>query len=67
MAALGELIDELAPEIVLDLSDEPVLGYRERMELVAVALSRGVVYLGADFRSRAPDAGTLARRSRRWP
>ena len=30
-----------APEGVLDLSDEPVLGYRERMELAAVALVAG--------------------------
>ena len=50
MASLGEAIDVFAPEAVLDLSDEPVLGYRERMELVAVALSRGVPYLGSDFR-----------------
>jgi cyclic 2,3-diphosphoglycerate synthetase len=66
MAALGAALDELAPEVVLDLSDEPVLGYRERMELAAVALARGVVYQGADFRLDPPavgppiDAPTLA-------
>ncbi|MDP9341962.1 MAG: 2,3-diphosphoglycerate synthetase [Actinomycetota bacterium] len=42
------------PEAVLDLSDEPILGYRERMELAAVALSRGVPYLGPDFRLDPP-------------
>jgi cyclic 2,3-diphosphoglycerate synthetase len=42
------------PEAVLDLSDEPVLGYRERMELAAVALDRGVPYLGSDFRLNPP-------------
>jgi cyclic 2,3-diphosphoglycerate synthetase len=69
MSALAAAIDELAPiglDAVLDLSDEPVLGYRERMELVAVALVRGLPYLGGDFRLDPPiegpplDAATLA-------
>ncbi|MBI4260786.1 MAG: 2,3-diphosphoglycerate synthetase [Actinobacteria bacterium] len=54
--ALGRAIDEHAPEAVLDLSDEPILGYRERMELAAVALARGVPYLGSDFRLDPPIA-----------
>jgi cyclic 2,3-diphosphoglycerate synthetase len=54
MAALGEALDALVPEAVLDLSDEPVLGYRERMELVAVTLVRGIPYLGPDFRFDPP-------------
>ena len=57
MAALGRALDELGPEGVLDLSDEPVLGYRERMELAAVTLARGVPYLGADFRLDPPISG----------
>ncbi len=59
-AAAGDLahaIDELSPEGVLDLSDEPVLGYAERMELAAVALARGVPYLGPDFRLDPPISG----------
>jgi len=52
--ALGRAIDEVRPDAVLDLSDEPVLGYRERMELAAVALERGVPYLGSDFRLDPP-------------
>jgi cyclic 2,3-diphosphoglycerate synthetase len=52
--ALGAALDALAPDGVLDLSDEPVLGYRERMELAAVSLARGVVYLGPDFRLDPP-------------
>ncbi|HEY9472776.1 MAG TPA: hypothetical protein VIS06_02875 [Mycobacteriales bacterium] len=35
--------------LVVDLSDEPVLGGPERMALAARALARGVAYLGADF------------------
>jgi cyclic 2,3-diphosphoglycerate synthase len=53
-AALAEAIDAHAPEGILDLSDEPVLGYERRMELVAVALAKGVTYLGPDFRFDAP-------------
>jgi cyclic 2,3-diphosphoglycerate synthetase len=57
MAALTLAIDEFAPDGVLDLSDEPVLGYRERMELAAVALTRGIPYIGSDFRLDPPIEG----------
>src|SRR5262245_64382370 len=53
-AALAEAIDEFEPEAVVDLSDEPVLGYRERMEVAAAVLSRGVPYVGPDFRLDPP-------------
>lgn len=55
--ALATALDELRPEAVVDLSDEPVLGYRERMELASVALARGLPYLGADFRLEPPIHG----------
>jgi cyclic 2,3-diphosphoglycerate synthase len=55
--ALRHAIAEYAPEIVLDLSDEPILGYRERMEMVAVALAAGVPYVGPDFRIDPPAHG----------
>ena len=54
-----------APEGVLDLSDEPVLGYRERMELASVALAPRLPYLGADFRLDPPIEGPPCRRRRR--
>jgi cyclic 2,3-diphosphoglycerate synthase len=54
MRALTEAIRRHRPEVVLDLSDEPVLGYRERFELAAVALVAGVPYVGADFRLEPP-------------
>ena len=57
MDALLAAISELVPELVLDLSDEPVLGYRERMEMVAVALAAGVSYVGPDFRFDPPAQG----------
>jgi cyclic 2,3-diphosphoglycerate synthetase len=57
MAALREAIAADKPDVILDLSDEPILGYRERMELVAVALVAGVPYMGPDFRFEPPDSG----------
>jgi cyclic 2,3-diphosphoglycerate synthetase len=56
MRALTEAIERHRPDVVLDLSDEPVLGYRERFELAAVALVAGVPYVGADFRLEPPPA-----------
>jgi cyclic 2,3-diphosphoglycerate synthase len=49
MAAVRAAIDRHAPSVVLDLSDEPVLGYRERMEVAAVVLASGLRYVGPDF------------------
>jgi cyclic 2,3-diphosphoglycerate synthase len=57
MTSLGEAIAAHAPQAVLDLSDEPVLGYRERMELAAVTLAAGLPYLGSDFRLDPPLQG----------
>jgi cyclic 2,3-diphosphoglycerate synthetase len=42
-------------EVVVDLSDEPVLGPRERMLLASRALAAGVSYEGADFRFEPPE------------
>ena len=55
--ALAAAIDRLRPDAVLDLSDEPVLGYRERFELAAVSLVRGTPYMGSDFRLDPPIYG----------
>jgi cyclic 2,3-diphosphoglycerate synthase len=51
---LDEAIAEFTPELVLDLSDEPVLGPPERMLLASRTLARGISYEGADFRFDAP-------------
>ena len=51
---LDEAIDRHEPELVLDLSDEPVLGPRERFLLASRVLARGVPYQGADFRFEPP-------------
>ena len=65
MATLAAAIESWHPEVVLDLSDEPVLGYRERMELGGGGADRGVRYAGADFELRPPADSPLDRRSRR--
>jgi cyclic 2,3-diphosphoglycerate synthetase len=57
MSSLGSAIATHRPEAVLDLSDEPILGYRERMELAAVTLAAGIAYLGPDFRLDPPVQG----------
>ena len=41
-------------ELVVDLSDEPVLGPRERLLLASRVLAAGLPYVGADFRFDPP-------------
>jgi cyclic 2,3-diphosphoglycerate synthetase len=43
------------PDVVVDLSDEPVLGPVERFALASRVLAQGVPYLGADFRLDPPE------------
>jgi cyclic 2,3-diphosphoglycerate synthetase len=43
------------PEVVVDLSDEPVLGPRERMLLASRVLALGLPYVGPDFRFDPPE------------
>ena len=54
VGSLEEAIAEFEPDLVLDLSDEPVLGPPARFRLAARALVRGVPYEGADFRLDPP-------------
>jgi len=52
--SVEEALDRHAPEAVLDLSDEPVLGPRERFALAGRVLAAGITYEGADFRFEPP-------------
>jgi cyclic 2,3-diphosphoglycerate synthase len=52
---LEEALSRFEPEVAIDLSDEPVLGPRERFRLASRILARGIAYEGADFSLRAPD------------
>ncbi|HEV3475421.1 MAG TPA: 2,3-diphosphoglycerate synthetase [Actinomycetota bacterium] len=56
-ASVSEAIARHHPDLVLDLSDEPVLGYRERGIVAAAALTAGVRYAGPDFALEPPVAG----------
>ena len=52
---LVDSLDDVEAEAVVDLSDEPVLGPKERMRWASEALARGLRYLGSDFEFRPPD------------
>jgi cyclic 2,3-diphosphoglycerate synthetase len=58
-------IEELRPDAVIDLSDEPVLGPVERFRLASRVIFHGIPYEGSDFRFEPPvfspvDAPALA-------
>jgi len=47
-------VDASNPEIVLDLSDEPVVDYFKRFRIGSVLLKKKIVYMGADFSFSPP-------------
>ena len=49
LQALEAAIDRYRPQVVVDLSDEPVLGYVQRFRLASTSLAREVGYVGPDF------------------
>ncbi len=51
---LEAAVADYAPDVVVDLSDEPVLGPVARLALAGRALALGVPYEGADFRFEPP-------------
>ena len=53
-AALAEGLRRFRPDVVFDLSDEPVVDARQRMGLAARSLVAGAAYQGADFRFDPP-------------
>jgi cyclic 2,3-diphosphoglycerate synthetase len=57
---VGDAIDQFGPEVVVDLSDEPVLGPVERFSLASKVLARGLPYVGADFRLEPPELSPVA-------
>ena len=52
VAAVEKALGEHEVEVVVDLSDEPVVGYRERMRIASLALAAGARYVGSDFEFR---------------
>jgi cyclic 2,3-diphosphoglycerate synthetase len=47
---LGEALAPVDADVVVDLSDEPIVGPRRRFRLASQALAAGLTYVGADFR-----------------
>ncbi len=56
---LERVLAEYTPEVVVDLSDEPVLGYEQRFSLISHSLARGVSYVGSDFHFSPPSCTRL--------
>ena len=55
VSAVGNALREYPGiEIVVDLSDEPVVGYRERMRIASLVLAAGARYMGSDFELSPP-------------
>jgi cyclic 2,3-diphosphoglycerate synthetase len=55
VSAVQRALAEHAVDVVVDLSDEPVVGYRERMRVASLTLSAGARYLGSDFELKPPE------------
>lgn len=54
LVGITGVLERLEPQVVVDLSDLPVLGPALRMRIAAAALAYGAVYRGADFEFRPP-------------
>jgi cyclic 2,3-diphosphoglycerate synthase len=55
VSAVQKALAEYKVDVVVDLSDEPVIGYRERMKIASLALYAGARYIGSDFELKPPD------------
>jgi cyclic 2,3-diphosphoglycerate synthase len=55
VSAVEKALAEYEVDIVVDLSDEPVIGYKERMKIASLVLHAGARYLGSDFELKPPD------------
>jgi cyclic 2,3-diphosphoglycerate synthase len=51
---LDTALAEYEPSVVVDLSDEPILGPRERFRLASRVLAHGLPYVGPDFSLEPP-------------
>ncbi len=60
--ALENALEKFEPELVIDLSDEPIVGYQERFELISQVLLKGISYMGPDFRFEPPTFHDIAKK-----
>lgn len=63
LRGLERALAEYRPDVVVDLSDEPITGYVERFTYAAAALAEGAAYRGADFEFRPPRYETVTTKS----
>ncbi|KAF0208933.1 MAG: 2,3-diphosphoglycerate synthetase [Actinomycetota bacterium] len=57
--ALRMAIEQYWPQVIVDLSDEPILSAADRFRLASIALEAGVTYRGADFIFTPPSASLV--------
>jgi cyclic 2,3-diphosphoglycerate synthetase len=55
VSAVERALAQYKVDVVVDLSDEPVIGYRERMRIASLVLNAKACYLGSDFELKPPD------------
>ncbi len=55
-------VDETKPDLVMDLSDEPVVDYSGRFRIGSLLMRRGVTYGGADFLFTPPPAEVVLKK-----
>jgi len=55
VSAVARALKEHAVEVVVDLSDEPVVGYKERMRIASFVLAARARYRGSDFDLTPPE------------
>lgn len=47
---VGEIIEQHDADLVMDLSDEPIVDYSKRFKIASLVLERGIPYEGPDFK-----------------
>ncbi|OQY30223.1 MAG: hypothetical protein B6244_01280 [Candidatus Cloacimonetes bacterium 4572_55] len=61
-AAVRQGLQRFRPDLVYDLSDEPVVSYEDRFQLANLILEANVSYAGADFRFDPPRFADVMRK-----
>lgn len=54
VAVITEAVDKQSPDLVIDLSDVPVVDYKKRFHIASILLNRNITYAGADFIFQPP-------------
>jgi cyclic 2,3-diphosphoglycerate synthetase len=47
---IGEIIEQYNVDVVMDLSDEPIVDYSKRFKIATIILEQGINYEGPDFK-----------------